>query len=90
MKFILGVFLFALSLNTVAQESTCYGTTNNGRLGNGVKLPRSGFNFESYGNIPSLVGRTYVHSKVKEIILQAYKMLETEQPEKRYKYAETG
>ncbi|WP_324612857.1 penicillin-insensitive murein endopeptidase [Ferrimonas aestuarii] len=37
-----------------------------------------------------LAGRTYVHSEVKDIIVSAYKDLEKEQPDKVYKYAETG
>ncbi len=36
------------------------------------------------------MGRTYVHSKVKEIIIDSYKILEVEQPRKVYKFAETG
>jgi penicillin-insensitive murein endopeptidase len=73
-----------------SKESTCYGTTSNGRLENGVKLPSSGDNFISYSTVAQISGRTYVHSTVKEIIISAYKDLEKEQPGKIYKYAETG
>jgi len=90
MKLILGFLCLALSFNVSAQESTCFGTTSNGRLENGVKLPGSGINFKSYGSIPSLAGRTYVHSKVRQIVIDAYKVLEIDQPDKLYKYAETG
>lgn len=68
----------------------CYGTTSNGRLEGGVQLPDEGVNFVSYSDTAALLGRTYVHSKVKRIILSAYKMLETEAPLKVFKYAETG
>jgi penicillin-insensitive murein endopeptidase len=55
-----------------------------------VQLPVSGYNFVSYSKIARIAGRTYVHSAVKKIIVNAYKDLEVEQPEKVYKYAETG
>ena len=74
----------------LADESVCYGTTSNGRLEGGVKLPSEGANFVSYSKTAELIGRTYVHSKVRDIILSSYKWLETETPGKVYKYAETG
>lgn len=37
-----------------------------------------------------MAGRTYVHSSVKDIIVGSYKTLESEQPDKVFKYAETG
>jgi len=43
----------------VAIESTCFGTTKNGRLENGVQLPSKGVNFISYGTVPEIVGRTH-------------------------------
>ena len=76
--------------NALAVESTCYGTTAKGRLENGVEPPASGKNFVTYSRVARLAGRTYVHSRVKAIIIDAYKLLEKEQPKKVYKYAETG
>lgn len=73
-----------------AIESTCYGTTENGRLENGVKLPSEGKNFRSYSSLAGLMGRIYVHSTVRDIVVEAYRNLEEEQPEKVYKYAESG
>lgn len=84
------IILILVSSDVFSKESTCYGTTSNGRLENGVKLPSSGDNFISYSTIAEIAGRTYVHSTVKEIIISAYKELEKEQPGKIYKYAETG
>jgi penicillin-insensitive murein endopeptidase len=78
------------SVAALAAESVCYGTTANGRLENSVKLPGSGPNYESYGWIPELAGRTYVHSKVRDVVVDAYSALEKEFPEKVFKYAETG
>lgn len=86
--FIIVLALFGHEIS--AEESVCYGTTSDGRLENAVKLPSSGNNFEGYSSVARLAGRTYVHSKVKEIILAAYKELETDQPSKVFKYAETG
>jgi len=79
-----------LSFTANASESICYGTTSNGRLEGGVKLPSDGSNFVSYSTTAEVFGRTYVHSEVNEIMLAAYKWLESETPGKVYKYAETG
>jgi penicillin-insensitive murein endopeptidase len=73
-----------------ANESTCYGTTSKGRLANGIALPSSGPNYVGYSTIAMLAGRTYVHTQVAGIIVNAYKYLEIEQPNKVFKYAETG
>ena len=89
MKYFLCILLFFPGV-TLAKPSTCYGSTSNGRLENGVKLPASGENYKGYSSIARLAGRTYVHSAVKNIITASYKDLEKEQPNKVYKYAETG
>jgi len=87
-KHLLVVIFFVFPI--YAKESICYGTTSNGSLKYGVKLPISGNNFVSYSYLANLLGRTYVHSKVRKIILDSYKMLEKIQPNKVYKYAECG
>lgn len=79
-----------ISLSSTASESVCYGTTSNGKLVGGVELPLEGENYVSYSSVARMAGRTYVHSTVKKIIVNAYKNLESEQPTKLYKYAETG
>jgi penicillin-insensitive murein endopeptidase len=84
------LFLSFLPICLLGMESTCYGTTSNGRLANGVQLPGSGPNFISYGSIPELTGRTFVHSSVRDVIVAAYRILETDQPGKVFKYAESG
>ena len=78
------------NVNAANIESTCFGTTKHGRLESGVKLPIEGKNFTTYSSLASMLGRTYVHSKVHNVVLNAYEMLETEQPGKVFKYAETG
>lgn len=86
---VLLVFCLTIPGQTIA-SSICYGTTAKGRLGNGVELPSKGRNFVSYGTLPEIAGRTYVHSRVRTIVTGAYKSLETMQPGKVFKYAETG
>jgi penicillin-insensitive murein endopeptidase len=79
-----------LSLQAVAQESTCYGTTANGRLENGVQLPAEGKNFVGYSGLAATLGRTYLHSSASDIVLDAYRTLQQTAPGKVFKYAETG
>ncbi|TLU65695.1 replication initiation protein [Thalassotalea litorea] len=86
----LSFLLIVFSCSTLAAQSTCYGTTANGSLQQGVKLPADGKNYVGYSRIARISGRTYVHSKVKAIVVDAYKLLEAEQPNKVFKYAETG
>jgi len=80
--------LFAMPL--MAQQSTCYGTTSHGRLVNGVKLPAEGPNFVAYSRLAGLLGRTYMHSTSRDIVLDAYRTLQKTHPHKIFKYAETG
>lgn len=77
-------------MQVLAAKSTCYGTSKDGYLKDGVKLPAKGNNFVGYSSVARLAGRTYVHSEVERIIVAAYRFLEEEQPNKVYKYAETG
>ena len=75
---------------TFAAESTCYGTVSNGRLERGIKLPNAGKNYSAYRGLGVALGRTYVHSKVSEIVLAAYLELEKSAASKKYVYGETG
>ena len=73
-----------------AAGSTCFGTTANGRLQDGVQLPGSGPNFSSYSAAAALAGRTYVHDLVAGIVTNAYSALEKSSPGKVFVYGETG
>lgn len=84
------VWLVVTPISATELSSECFGTTSNGALKNGVKLPMLGKNFVSYSQVASALGRTYVHSEVRHIVLEAYQQLETELPKKVFKYAETG
>ena len=80
-------------LPTVASSqdpSICFGSTANGRLENGWKLPARGENFVSYSTLGRMLGRTYVHSTVYSILLEAYRALANSAPERIYVYGETG
>ncbi len=82
--------ILLISHGSFAQKSQCYGSVSNGRLSNGVQLPLNGKNFTSYAHMGHLLGRTYVHSTVKTIVLKSYELVAQSHPSLRYKYAETG
>lgn len=89
--FILTITLSFISISASGEEkSTCFGTPSNGRLEKGVKLPAEGANYTSYSALAILLGRTYVHSAVRDVVVESYGILEKEQPDKVFKYAETG
>ena len=85
-------FFLAFDVNpSLAQEpSRCFGTTANGSLENGWKLPSGGGNFRSYSSVGRMLGRTYVHSSVFKVVLGAYAAAEKTAPGKIYVYGETG
>lgn len=70
--------------------SQCYGSTANGRIEHAVQLPADGANFQAYSTLARLLDRTWVHSTVRDIVVGAYRRLQTSQPGKVFKYAETG
>jgi penicillin-insensitive murein DD-endopeptidase len=86
------VFCFLVFTVPLAHSitSTCYGTPSKGRLENGIALITSGKNFTSYSTLGSQFGRTYVHSKVQDIVSKAYAQLETSAPNRVFVYGETG
>lgn len=82
---------FICSAVAYAQEpSVCYGTTSIGKLENGWKLPASGRNFSGHSTIGRTLGRSYVHSSVFPVVLEAYEQLEKSMPDKVFVYGETG
>lgn len=90
---LLGVaFFLCLAYRAQADQpqSTCYGSSSQGRLANGWKLPVSGVNFETYSGLGSKMGRTYVHSEVYEVVLDAYAELAKIRPQRKFQYGETG
>jgi penicillin-insensitive murein endopeptidase len=82
-----------LLLATAAAEATpskCFGTVSSGRLEGGVKLPTDGENFQSYSSLGAMLGRTYVHSTVRDIVIAAYSSLEKTDPKRVFVYGESG
>jgi penicillin-insensitive murein DD-endopeptidase len=80
-----------LALSAVhASESRCFGTVAKGHLEGGVKLPQSGPNFEAYSSVGWAAGRTFVHSRVAEIVVAAYGALAVRERSVRFVYGETG
>lgn len=84
------VFVLALCMPCLVNASTCYGTVGNGRLSGGVQLPPQGDNFIAYSVVGVELGRTYVHSLVRQAVLGAYATVRKAMPDKTYVYGETG
>ena len=80
----------ALAGPAAADESVCFGTVAKGRIEGAVKLPPSGPNFAAYSSVGAAAGRTYVHSRVSEAVIAAYRELESAAPGKTFVYGETG
>lgn len=92
--FLFGFTSFLLSTaagaQTPSKTSQCYGSTSNGRVEHTVQLPTMGKNYKSYSNLAATLGRTYVHTEVRDIVVEAYQELAKAHPNKVFKYAETG
>ena len=84
------VFALLLPPLCLGAESACFGSVAKGRLEGGVALPSSGANFSAYSTAGELAGRTHVHSRVREIVVAAYRALEISAPQKVFVYGETG
>jgi len=85
-------FLLTCASPAVAAEkpSTCYGTPSKGSLKNGVELPEKGENFEPFTSLAVMLGRTYVHSTVKAVVVESYQKLAKQFPDTKFMYGETG
>lgn len=71
-------------------SSTCYGAGSQGALRDAWKLPLRGSNFRAYDAVPWLLGRTFVHSAVYDIVTDAFAMLAESHGETTFVYGETG
>ena len=72
------------------KTSTSQGTPSNGSLKNGKRLPTSGSNYTSYSRLGTLLGRTAVHDKVRDTILDAFAEINESHAELRFVVGETG
>ena len=73
-----------------AQSSVCYGSPSNGRVERAVQLPSSGPNFSAYSTIGVNLGRTYVHTAVRDALVAVFANLQRTHPIKLFVYGETG
>lgn len=72
------------------QRSQCYGTASVGSLSGGRRLPYSGENFRAYSILGFLLGRTFVHGTVRDVMRDAYGQLAKSRPELQFIYAESS
>ena len=70
--------------------SVCYGDAVSGRLEAGRRLAYSGENYRAYSMLGFALGRTYVHSSVRDVMRDAYAELAKLHPELRFIYGESG
>lgn len=84
------LLIFLAIAPSISVASTCYGTVARGRLEQGAQLPQQGTNFAAYSTEGVQLGRTYVHSVVQAVILDAYRALLRSAPGKNFVYGETG
>jgi penicillin-insensitive murein endopeptidase len=72
------------------EASVCYGDVASGRLEGGRRLPYSGENYRAYSMFGFALGRTYVHSTVRDIMRDAYAELAKSRPDLQFMYGESG
>ena len=70
------------------QPSRSIGTTKDGRLINGKRLPTSGSNFKAYGYLPVAMGRNSLNDRVRSVVLDAYVIMELSSPSVHFVYGE--
>jgi len=75
--------------SAMAEESQCYGAINNGRIEGAVQFPAKGPNFEVIG-WSGAPRRTFVHSAVKKILVEAYAATAEAIPDSIFLVGETG
>lgn len=80
----------ALRLIESDAPSRSIGTTANGRLENGKRMPSGGPNWRTYSHLGSLLGRQCVHGALRSCVLDAYAALGKSAPDQRFVLGETG
>lgn len=66
------------------KPSKSTGTVSDGKLENGKLVPFCGSNYRYFSSESYLAGRAYLNDKVKKILVDAYKALETEAPGRQF------
>lgn len=72
------------------RPSASRGSRVNGYLVNGKRLKTTGPNFETYSRLGSTMGRTCVHSQVRDAIYDAYAGVHEREPALIFVYGEAG
>ena len=78
--------LAGYSTSEHGQPSVCYGDAVSGRLERGTRLSYSGENYRAYSMLGFALGRTYVHSSVRDVMRDAYAELAKSHPDLRFIY----
>lgn len=87
---ILRIFPDVLFLGENKKPSKSIGTVANGRIEHAKRIPYQGENYRTYSFAGYLAGRTFVHEKVRDVILDAYDELSETLPEQTFVLMETG
>lgn len=72
------------------KPSVAHGQLRNGSLENGKRMNYRGENFTTYSYLGYLFGRTYVHSEVKKVLLDAFEICEESCPDITFVVGEIG
>jgi len=83
------ILSFAFTMALVA-ESLSMGTPAKGSLRDGVSFAAVGDGFVAYSKLGNLLGRQYVHSRVRDALLAAFAALHTAVPDRTFVLGETG
>ncbi len=72
------------------KPSISEGTVGRGSIENAKRIPLRGNNYTTYSFTCYLLGRTFVHDKVRDAVLDAYEICETTCPKTKFLLGETG
>ncbi|MEM8907860.1 MAG: penicillin-insensitive murein endopeptidase [Bacteroidota bacterium] len=73
-----------------AQPSQSMGHVNNGQIQHSKRMPYQGSNFRLYSFGAYLLGRTFVHERVRQIVLDSYQACAKTCPETQFVLGELG
>lgn len=73
-----------------SKPSKSKGSAAVGDLDDGKRLPTTGPNFETYSRLGSALGRTCLHDRARQAVLESYSELHKLVPDRKWIYAETG
>ena len=86
----MNLILALVSTVTLLAESVSVGTPAKGSLKNGVSFASQGGGFTTYSALGNLLGRQYVHSRVRDALVAAFASLHAAAPDRIFVLGETG